>query len=501
MLRYFNPLAWLRWVGEFIYLWAISAPWRDAPKAIPFIALMAFLVVIGIISLSGASSQWRSGLLDKQLIDAWERDDYATAELVVRRQLAARPNEAKLAHQLAIARAAQENHDEAVEIMRQLVDTKNYLPSAKWLLRDQYIGKSWAELSDDDKREFGQLLGLISDESPDDYGVKQLYADYLIASDRLAESVTYLKQLAEIQPMRGLQAAVISRRLGNFAQADALAERTLESIEKMHSEDPTNADLVLALAQSQIFLNRHGDAVRVLDSGVKRAKTNDSKMRLNQAMGDAIVAWIAYIEQAPKKTRKDRLRILKMLEAALRYAPNNPRVLTLVADKVLETLDDEDEAIATIRKSLIEGTSPGIAHFLKGTAALMKDDLDLATRELKIAAELMPRSAAILNNLAVAMIMRPDTDLTQALKLSNLAIKQTSDPSPHFFETRGQILVRLEDFTRAIPDLERALQVPSLATNAHEALARCYEELGEEELAEEHRLASERSKLESTKTP
>ncbi|MGB7345806.1 MAG: tetratricopeptide repeat protein [Pirellulaceae bacterium] len=500
MLRYFNPLAWMRWFGEFVYLWAVSAPWSDAPKAIPFIVLMAFLTVAGAISLSGAS-QWRNGLLDSQLADAWERDDFVTAELVIRRQLSTRPDDMRLIYRLAIARDAQEQHDEALELMRQLVTVKKHAPSAEWLLRDQYIGKSWVELDDAQKLEFGQLLKLVNEAKPDEIGVKQLYADYLIASERLTEAVPLLEDLARYQPMRGLQAAAICRRLGNFSQADLLAEKTLEKVADMLSEDPTNADLAQAVAQNQVFLSRYEDAVRVLDGAIKLAKSNENKIRLNQSMGEAIVAWVDYIEKASQKTTKDRLRVLKMLETALRYAPQNPRVLTLVADKVLDTIGNEDEEVDAIRQSLIEGTSPGIAHFLQGTTALMNDDLGKATLHLKIAAELMPRSAAILNNLAVALAMRPDADLEQALKISNLAIEQTPSPTPHFFETRGQILFRLKEYLKAIPDLERALIVPSLARNAHESLAVCYDEMGEPDLAEAHRTAAKQDTETVDQTP
>ena len=76
--------------------------------------------------------------------------------------------------------------------------------------------------------------------------------------------------------------------------------------------------------------------------------------------------------------------------------------------------------------------------------------------------------------------------MDQALKISNTAIKQTPAATPHFFETRGQILYRLERFQDAIPDLERALEVPALKPAAHKALAECYAKIGEAELARLH---------------
>ena len=499
MLQYFNPLAWFRWFGEFVYCWALSAPWRDAPKAIPIILLLATLLVTAAISRSSASA-WRSGLLDRQLADAIQRDDFATAELVLRRQLSARRDDADLVYNLAKVRDAQGESDEAVELMRQIVQVKGHVNASRWLLNKNYVGKKWAELDEEARREFGALLKLIHEENPDDIGVKQLYADYLIASERLPLAVPLLQDLARFQPMRGLQGAAISRRLGNFESADLMAQQTLDQVNKMSEEDPTNATLALAVAQNQLFLKRYPEAVETLNRSIQRAKTNEDKIRLSQAMGDAIVAWVAFKEESPNNTVKERLSILKMLQTALEFAPNNPRVLTLVADQVLGMMNEEDPKIQSVRQALISGSSPGIAHFVQGTAALMVDDIDKAMMHLKIAAELMPRSGAILNNLAVAITQRPGGNLEQALKIANTAIKQTPTATPHFFETRGQILFRLKQYLKAIPDLERALEVPELRSHAHETLAKCYEELGEDELASQHQDAAKRTVIKDLPT-
>ena len=494
MLTYLNPLAWMRWTGEFVYCWAISAPWRDAAKAIPIIILLTGLIVTSAISRTDAEG-WRSTLLQSQLAEAWEKEDYATAEIVLRRQLTTRSEDADIVYHLAVARHKQEKTEEALDLMRNIVRVKGHEGSARWILQNSYVGKQWTALNEEEREEFGDLLKLIHDESPTDLGIKQLYADYLIASEKLPLAVPLLEELARVQPMRGLQAAAISRRLGNDASANRQAEITLEEVSRMSEEDPTNAILALAVAQNQLFLKRYTEAIRTLDRAVQRSKTNEDKIRLNQAMGDAIVAWVSFIEESPDRTLQERLRILKMLQTALEYAPNNPRVLTLVADQVLATLDQDNEEVQTLRLSLVRGSSPGISHFVQGTAALMKDNVDDAMMHLKIASELMPRSGAILNNLAVAITTRPGGDLEQALKISNTAIQQTPQPTAHFYETRGQILFRMKRFLDAIPDLERALAVPELAANAHETVAECYEQLGKVELAKQHRVLAKEIKL------
>jgi len=44
MLKYFNPLLWMRWISQFVYAWCLAVPWRDAPKAIPAIILVVVFV-------------------------------------------------------------------------------------------------------------------------------------------------------------------------------------------------------------------------------------------------------------------------------------------------------------------------------------------------------------------------------------------------------------------------------------------------------------------------
>ncbi len=491
MLTYFNPLAWGRWLREFTYLWLLSIPWRSVSLAVPAILVLVALGSLAIVAQSNTLN-WRNDLIGKQFAGAWQIDDFATAELVLRRQLSARPTDAELLFRLGILRESRDAHDEAVELMHQLVAIKRHEPAARWLLDKKYVKKNWSEIDIDQRREFGELLKLIHEGSPKDLAVTQLYAEYLTADGNLERAAELMGELATVQPMWGLRAAALSRQIGNDPLAERLANRTLEQIDKLAKEDPSNAMLSLAVAQCQLFLRNYPNAVKTLETALPRAKTPEDAANLRQSLGDFIVAWVISIEDSPSNTLEEKLRVLKLLQSAVQYAPNNPRVLTVIADKVLQTIADDDESINSVRDALIRGTSPGIAHFIQGTTAMMKGDTKNAEMHLKIAAQHLPKSGAILNNLAVALTARPDTDLEQALKFSQSAIDQTPDASPHFFETRGQILLRLERYLDAVPDLERALTVPELAAAAHQSLARCYENLGQDELSREHEAAGKK---------
>jgi len=497
-LRYLNPLQWGRWFAQFVHAWAVSIPWDSAPKAIPAFLLLLVLLVTGVIAYSDGN-RWRSNLMGKQFKTAWEADDYETAELVLRRQIKDRPDDTQLMFRLGLAMEEQDKKEQTTELMRRLVAMRKHEPAARWLLQNEYVGGSWNELEVSAQDELGALLTLLHEENPKDFSVKRLYADYLIATHKEEAAIPVLAQLASVQPMQGLRAAAIAKNAGQEGVSTRLAEQTLSAVNKLYEEEPTNARIGLAAAQNLLFLNRHKECVDTLALALKRAKTPEDAQMLRIAMGDAIVAWVTHIEENPTATDEDNdgLKSLQMLQMALQFAPNNPRVLALVVDRVLEAATKDSDEINVIREALVKGTSPGIAHFIRGTAALVNGDNKTAERHLSLAVEMLPRSGAIMNNLAVAMATREDADLEKALKLSNSAIESTPGASPHFYETRGQILVRLDRYEEAIPDLERALAIDTLAANAHVALAKCYDSIGEKEIAEQHREAAEERKTES----
>ncbi len=485
MLTYLNPLSWLAWFREFLLAWAVSLPLGSLPRAIPAVLVIIALAVGLIVARSGIAG-WRNDLIGRQFVAAWQADDFPTAELILRRQLAQRPEDADLIYKLAVVRDSLEAKDEAQQLMRQLVGVKRHEQAARWLLSKNFLTESWEKMDETQRVEFGQLLNLVHEKSPQDLAISQLYAEYLIARGNLPKAMGLLEQLAPVQPMRGLQAAAIARQMGNESTADRLASRALEQVDKLAAEDPSNSVLWLAVAQNQLFLKRFPDALKTLERAAGRAKKPEDAAQLRQAVGETLVAWIRFIEESPNVAPQERVRVLKMLQTALEYAPNNPSVLMMVSDHVLATLDDDDESVVSTRNALVAGTSPGISHFIRGTAAMLKDDTETATMHLKIAADLLPRSGAILNNLAVALAAKDGASLEQALKISQTAIAQTAEATPHFYETRGQILVKLERYLEAVPDLERALLVEELAPKAHESLALCYKKLGEDELSRQH---------------
>jgi tetratricopeptide (TPR) repeat protein len=505
-MKYLNPLQWMRWFGQFVASWALSLPWLNTFMALPAVILMMALLATFIISTS-TKSEWRNNLLNKQLIVALQAEDSKTAELVISRQLLTRPDDADLLFRFGLAKQENGDKETAMKIMESLAAMKNHQDAARFVIREKFISKEWAKVSISDRQQFGNLLELVVKGTPGDTQMRQLYAEYLMAVENFPAAIEQLESISRQLPMRGLQAAALARRIGNAPQAERLARSALESVDTLFKRDPTNPILALAVAQNQIFLYRHQEAVQTLENAllsvyqqasvstlqapdpIALESRKQAETQLGQALGDTLVTWVAYIREQGDPSNTEKLRVMNLLQKALQVAPNNPRVLQEVADIVLRTTNNENEEIQQVRTTLVQGTNSGFAHFVLGTAALLNEDSEVATRELEMAAAQLPNSGAVLNNLAVSMAAKDAKLLPKALAIVNKAIEITPEVSAHFHETRGQILFRLGKYIDAIPDLERALKVEDLVVQAHGSLADCYAKIGDADMAKLHREA------------
>jgi tetratricopeptide (TPR) repeat protein len=357
---------------------------------------------------------------------------------------------------------------------------KHYLPQ----LPDGLSGRDNADYTD--------LLDWLYLTAPRDTELAKLYAEQLLRVRRFADALPILVQLMPESPGIGLKAAVISRGLGYETRAAGYAKQSLDEFVRLREKEPSRADLAVALAECNLFLNQYAEAAAVLRHALELNKHEKESEQLRNLLAHSFVIWANSFARKPQKTAIDRLQSLKLLQNALTIAPNHPLVLQMVADQVLEVIDETDSEIVALRQSLVLGTSPGVSHFIRGTAAVLKGDIQAAEMHLEIASKTLPMSDVILNNLACVIYQKEGGDLERALALSETAIKRNPNPAPHYLETRGQILRKLERWIDAIPDLEAALAVPALAAEAHRGLAECFENLGDKELSDQHRQAAER---------
>jgi thioredoxin-like negative regulator of GroEL len=338
-------------------------------------SMFAIFASLGVVALLGCDMAREIQELtvqpsvSEQLITALSTKDFETAEVLLARQVRERPDDGDLRFRLAMIQSEQGKTEEALDQMQLLVTTQRHKEAARWIVRNKYDKRKWSELAEAERDEFGSLTKLMFEKYPNDTSVKNLYADFLIASGDLPNALPVLRELSDIIPLRGLQAAAVARKLKLFEEADEIAERSLDAMTAISEEDPRNLSVSLAVAQNQLFLKRFTEAINTLDKAMKLTKSPQELKLARQAFGDAIVAFVAHIEDNSNGTVAERVRVLKILRVALKSAPKNPRVLTAISNKLRATPDAGNEQITALREAFQAALNEAMENADEGARA------------------------------------------------------------------------------------------------------------------------------------
>lgn len=526
------PKAVNRTLSGFLLVWFWSFPWKRLLLGLPFLLVCIFFA--NLFMRRGDEGR-RQQFLQGQLKQAFAKDDFETARLVLHRQLQSNSKNIEARFRMGQVLDSLGRQEEAVRVMRELAfpetEREQFLeplevkdeavakalgqketekettdPSrsasrdasirkrfrtadsraARWLIAKYYVPRFEKELSEAERSDFMDLLDWLYMNSPKDIEIARLYVGQLMLNGRLEEALPVMVQLMPTSPVYGIQAAVLARQAGFETRAVSFAENSLNQFIELYKKDSNRSEIAIAIAKNYVFLNQYERATSVLNFAIGKATEAATQQELRQHLGDCYVLWAESINLKPVKTTEDRVQILKLLESALTNAPGNDLVMQMVSDQVLETINDSNPEIAALQVALVRGISPGVSHFIRGTGALLKGNTEAAVMHLEIAAKTLPQSDVILNNLACVIAKRQDGDLERALLLIDSVIQRNQQPSPYFYDTRGQILCKLGRYKEAIPDLEAALALPALAKDAHQALGECYKNLAADQLSQQH---------------
>jgi len=224
------------------------------------------------------------------------------------------------------------------------------------ILLEKFDERKWSELTRAEQAQLGSLTKRMYEESPDDLAAKSRYADLLIASRDFRTALTILRDLANDDPLqRGLQAAAMARRLNRHEEANAINERSLKLLSTKSDQDPTNLSVSLGIAQHQLFLKRFEPAIRTLDKARKLAKSPRDQQLASWEFRDATVAYIRHIEGTSNGTVTERIRILELLQLAVKSSQRNPRVLNTISQQLLRADNEKiTELLGELRTALDE---------------------------------------------------------------------------------------------------------------------------------------------------
>lgn len=511
----------LRSAFDFCIFWLLTLPWMKIALSIPFWLALFF---IGVLWSDRNDRVREDRYLTQRLSDALRAEDYDSAKLLIDRKLKNNPGDEDAQYERALIMASNQETEAATRMMFQLatgdirgadfatkpdspegvVNALETLSRVKfgggnaraglWLLSQHFAPKMANGLTEIDAAFLDGMLPWLNEKYPKDVSLANLYADRLVALKMNAAALPVIERIADQSPELRLKAAILARSIGQEQTADGYAEQALSTLKQNSSTAPDAFAMRMTEAGCLVFLDRYEEAIDVLGVAGGLAKTDAQQDAVRTKAAQVWVVWSAKMLEKGGLEDLDHQRVLANLQQAVKIAPQDPMVLTFLMNYLLATAKDDDQESAEIKESLLVSTSPGVAHFVRGTAASIRGNIDEAAFHLEMASKDLPNSDVILNNLAYMLAFQQKPDLPRALQLAELAIARQTNPAPHFLDTRGHIRRKMGNWLEAIPDLEQGTKVPDLAVAAHEALADCYRQLGKEAQGASHQAVAEKLK-------
>ncbi|MCA9195186.1 MAG: hypothetical protein KDB03_25615 [Planctomycetales bacterium] len=481
--KYINPLSWMKWSLEFATDWLLSRRVRSIVAALPAIAFLVCLPVLVLVANRHESHrakvyQLKSLRLSMQPHSARKQivaDELYRLHPEAGESLYSKAREAEAAQKLGLARvlmgdAAKELHSGT---------------AALWLINDGFDLSNISHWQSKECNEFLNLMSIalkgLNRESLT--AAQKIMVGYLKERESFGEAIALYDQIVESDPGIANEAAELCWLQGNKSQAQAfakIAENFFESESRRHPSD----NALKELAKAMVFLDRESEAADILFS--RYQETHDQEILAAHSM--ALLRWVERLSLTNRDSSiGERLNIL--WQTAVRD-PHNMFVLRAVIECLSEEAPTRTEEQVVIRNSLEKGVTADLEGFIPGAVALVQGKKQTANDLFSQATSLGTDCASMLNQLAITELSIPNSNLNLAEQFSEFAVEFRGNYAP-FLLTRGIVRLRLQNYLGAIDDLERCLQLPELAGEAHRQLATAYRALGQDQLANEHAKAAE----------
>lgn len=467
-------------IGGFFIAWVNTRYWRGMLWGVP-----AAVLLVPVLALTAKTMiAGQGGLIEpyKQAVkEAIEAKDYERAQLY-EQKLAQLGEDTQLAnYRTALSFAEEGRLEEAYERMKQLApeEVAGYAQAHYWIAYQLMNGKLV-----DDRKEASRLAKVHLDhlETLGIHGsqLQFLQALWLLQGDQLQAAADALEPLVPVLPNAAFERMRLDLRLDRVAQARQDAR---------------------AVSTHMSNLNRRNSQLGA--SNYKRWLTAEE---LQGNLGQMKVILQQWLGQEPESEEaKPLLAVVlrKQAEQELRSPlPDAELIVKLLIDAA--ELDEDPQALfktarqlyihrdgARIYQRLLEelrdaSRTPAQLLSMIGTEAAVSHRYEEAREFLAKSVARDESNVVAWNNYAIVLSEGEQPDLEKALDAVNRAL-EISPEEFRFRETRGQILVKMKQWEKAIVDLEYALNgMPELKT-IHESLAVAYEALGNEELAVLHR--------------
>ncbi len=486
-----NPLWWLTSAFSFGMRWIVSRPYLPMLLALP--GVVTSLVLVGAISAGNSITTGTHGIVYKRLLtESVRTKDIPTARLAIDALLQLEPSNDTLLYDSALIEADAGNVESARQIMMELATSAGSGPAALWLARETAStyansagGLNIAQWTPEQCREYYRWLTIAVNNAPEDPLPRRMTGELFRLRGDSPHAYEALLPIADVDTDTSYDVCLLEHKLGHQGLAMARGEKLIRVYKSLLADKPDDFVSRARYAMLLAVTEREDEGKKLLEEGLQLETNPENVLQLRRTLADVLVMASERMSQT-KTTPRGLLERYRKLVDAVAVDPTNPTLIDAITRACVDAAESKNNELFILREALVQNVDPDTAHFILGTVALNRGEIGEATQHLEIAAKKNPNLPGLLNNLAYAISHGPTPDLPRALRLSDAAIASIPD-HPYLHETRGQIYLKLKNYTAAIADLEVALNAPELRPQVRESLAQAYEASGQAEIAQRHR--------------
>lgn len=462
---------------EFAIDWWYTRRWGSLVGGLP--GVLAGLAVVGVsLKYSGTSPGEWARKYDAAGRSALGEGDLKAADVYFRRMTFLDESWPTGFYGLGVTAERQGDLTRARELMHRIAPETEagYAPAHFWLAQDALRQKVPATRPTLQVLEHHLQQAFRSDAHQ--WEARTMAAQLYAATGQAPQAIKVLEPAAATRPEAQLELARLYALVGRTADSQRMAAKAGEFFGARTAAEPDQAAHRLRWASSELLQEHYENAVQVLAPGLSLATPEPFR----QALCGVYLSWL---ETVSKQNPPNPARQLELLDLALQHDSKNPQALALLAALSTQQGEEAERAAALLNRVLAHGVAPAVVHLVLGTRAIQRGDSAAGLMHLEQAQRQNARIPEVLNNLAWGLAQKDKPDLERALQLAEAAQGLSSHPEIH--DTLGTILVKLGRPREAVTHFERALRELPPRSDIHRQLGELYEQLGDAELAAEHR--------------
>jgi len=341
--------------------------------------------------------------------------------------------------------------------------TRGFAPAHAWLAQDHIAQFKQGVVPLNDRQ-----LGHDLEHSVNWSGIHPLllttYAELLLKSGRVGDSIRIFQAATEREPLLRLQFANFAKSLKNadgtpnpvgVKAFEEIAKKLRDEVKTKVADKTAGGDEVAAIAQLALLEANWRQAIAIAE----RAMTlGEPSLFVRRTLSDAYLA--KYVDTADLTQRKFDL---VTLDAALKADGTNQRVTEEVAKLISMGATATPELTAILEEKLASGQANAVTHLFIGNQKMLSDRLQEAVGHFEVAMRLAPASPVVLNNFALALTRFKPNDpeaLKHAEQCMELALR-VAEPKlrAELYDSLGEIRATAGDSAGAIASFEDSIRL------------------------------------------